>query len=167
MHRLAPTGADDASFADPHVYLAGRFPDGSWLAGFFPSDNSMSSPIQPMDADGRPGPTADRFAGSIARLADPERGGSYAALADGTVLFVTQDFAANRATATKVKRDGTVVRQSTFAWPRENVLGTAIALRSARSRTPPPARWSRGTAAASRCSTPTSRGSAGSWSSGG
>jgi hypothetical protein len=127
MQRLTGTGAQDPSFGSLFVQPAARFPDGRWLVTRFPDENSVGSPVQPMDANGHALATAGAFVSSIAHLPGEPGGGTFAALADGTALYLTMDELTGRVEVTKVKLDGTVLRKATFNLPLGTSLNGAIA----------------------------------------
>lgn len=113
MLRLTASGAQDASFGTPFVNPVARFPDGRWLVAWFPGENSVGTPVQPMDADGHALTTADAFVRSVKRLVGGPFGG-FAALADGTVLYAQADDVTGHVRVTKLALDGTVLHAATF-----------------------------------------------------
>ncbi|WCB91543.1 hypothetical protein DSM104299_00214 [Baekduia alba] len=127
MQRLTRTGAQDPSFGSLFVRPAARFRDGRWLVTRFPDENSSGSPVQPMDANGHPLATAGAFVSSIARLPGQPGGGTFAALADGTALYLTIDQFTGRVAVAKVKLDGTVLHQASFGLPTGTSPNGAIA----------------------------------------
>jgi hypothetical protein len=129
MQRLTATGARDPSFGSLLVNPAARFADGRWLVTRFSGENSVGSPARPMDADGHPLATAAAFVSSIARLPG-DSGGMFAALADGTALYLTIGELTGHVGVTKVKLDGTVLRRATFDMPVGTSFIGAIASRT-------------------------------------